>query len=95
MDKIKILGYDYCIKRDATVDEIGASGRLHGRDQVIQIASDLSEEGYISALLHEILEALNWHLELELEHRIIMSLEATLFQVLVANGVDLSPLRAD
>lgn len=92
---MKILGYNYRIKHEAMADEINASGRLHGRLQVIQVASDLVEEGYTSALLHEILEAINWHLELGLEHNVIMSLEAALFQVLVDNGVDLSPLGTE
>ena len=79
----------------ATVEEIDASARLLTRKQVIQLASDLAEENAISTLLHEILEALNFHLALKLEHKIIMALEAGLFQVLVDNGVDLSPLEVE
>jgi len=89
---LKILGYDYRIEREVTADGINALARLHHREQIIQVASDLTEKGYASALLHEVLEALNYHLELGLEHRVIMSLEAALFQVLVDNGVDLLPL---
>lgn len=89
---MKILGYDYRIERTVPVDEISCFGRMHARTQVIQVACDLTEAGYTSALLHEILEALNYHLELKLEHRAIMSLEAGLYQVLVENGVDLAPL---
>ena len=46
-------------------------------------------------MLHEIIEAINYHLELEMEHNVRMGLEAALFQVLTANGVDLSPLTKD
>ena len=94
---MKILGYDYRIERGvlSEPDQIDCVGWLHRRKQIIQVASDLTEAGYASALLHEILEALSYHLGLKLEHNIIMSLEAALFQVLMANGVDLSPLGAD
>lgn len=89
---MKILGYNYRVVRGATVAEMDAHGRQHPRTQVLQVASDLTDEGYASTLLHEVLEALNYHLGLKLEHKVIMSLEAGLFQVLVDNGVDLSPL---
>lgn len=89
---MKILGYNYRIERGVRVDEMDAYGRIDRRRQIITVASDLAEDGHASTLLHEILEALNYHLELKLEHRAIMSLEAGLFQVLTDNGVDLSPL---
>lgn len=74
------------------MDEIGSSGRVDITKQVIQIATDLTPEQTTSTVLHEILEALKYHLELEMEHNVIMALEAGLYQVLVDNGVDLSPL---
>ena len=89
---IKILGYTYSIKRIGTMDEIGSSGRADIAKQVIQIATDLTSEQTMSTVLHEILEALKYYLELEMEHSVIMALEAGLYQVLVDNGVDLSPL---
>lgn len=92
---MKILGYTYRIKRGSTVGEIDCCGRMHSRKQVIQIASDLTEEGEASALLHEVLEALNYHLQFGLDHKVLMALEAALFQVLTDNGVDLSPLGED
>jgi len=36
-------------------------------------------------LLHEIIEGLNYHLELELDHRILSALSEGLFQVLRDN----------
>ena len=90
-----ILGYDYQVVEDGNSDMIGASGRCHVDKQVLQIASGLSEQQRQSTVLHEIIEAINYHLELEMEHNVRMGLEAALFQVLTANGVDLSPLTKD
>lgn len=60
--------------------------------QELKIASDVPQDGKESTLLHEIIEALNYHMELGLEHRQISSLETGLHQVLSDNGVDLSVL---
>jgi len=92
---LKILGYRYTLSMDGTCDSIGAAGRFLSIPQVIQIAGDLSEEGKLSCALHELIEALKYHLELELDHRSLSALEAGLFQVLCDNGVDLSPLLSN
>ena len=89
---MKILGYDYCIVKCDAPDWIGGFGRHHPKSQSIQIASEMHEQEAISTLLHEIIEALNYHLQLSLSHPTIMSLEAGLFQVLTDAGVDLSSL---
>ncbi len=89
---MKILGYTYSILQSGDGDFLDASGRFHHNSQTIHIASDLSDEQKESTLLHEIIEALNYHLALELKENIIMSLEAGLYQVLNDNGVDISPL---
>ncbi len=86
------MGYEYKLVSDSTLDKIGAMGRLISKDQCIQIASDIHEQQKISSVLHEVLEALNYHLELKLDHPTIMSLESVLYQTLTDNGVDLTPL---
>lgn len=90
---MKILGYDYVIVQDGLSDDIGANGRCHINRQRIQVPSDLAPQQLTSTILHEIIEALNYHLELGLEHRVRMSLEAALYQTLTAAGVDLEVLR--
>jgi hypothetical protein len=89
---MKILGYDYEIDLTKNNEEIGASGRMHSVKQLIQIASNNTQQQAESTLLHEIIESLNYHLDLTLEHNKIMSLEAGLYQTLTDNGIDLSPL---
>lgn len=89
---MKILGYNYTILFDTDSDKIGSFGRQIAKTLTIQIASDLDREQTISTVLHEIFEALNYHLQLNLTHNVVMGLEAGLYQALSDNGIDLSPL---
>lgn len=91
---IKILGHHYQIVEDKDVDSIGAAARVHPKTQVIQIARDLHREGKETAVLHEIIETLDYRLQLELDHRIIMALEAGLYQTLTGAGMSFAPLLA-
>lgn len=91
-DLLKILGYKYRVVEAGHSDIIGAFGRNHVSRQLVQIASNLVDQQRESTILHEIIEAISYHLELGLSHAVIMSLEASLYQVLTDNGIDLSPL---
>ena len=88
---MKILGYTYQVEV-VSADAMDAMGRFQARRQRLQIASDLTGDERMSTLLHEIIEALNYHLALNLPHAKFMALEAGLYQVLVDGGVDLAPL---
>jgi hypothetical protein len=92
---MNILGFNYTVTADVDADTMGAFGRFHSKCLRIQIPSDLCDQQKISAVLHETLEALNYHLGMDLEHKIIDNLEAGLYQVLTENGVDLVPLAKD
>ena len=89
---MRILGYNYRITADGNADDMDALGRFRAKRQIIELAGDLCPEQALSTILHEIIEGLNYHLALHLEHSAIMSLEAGLYQVLTAAGVDLGPL---
>jgi hypothetical protein len=89
---MKIFGYNYTVHRDGNYDKIGAMVRFLVDTQEIQIASNLTEQQAISTLLHEVIEAISYHCQLELPHPAMMTLETGLYQFLVDNGVDLSPL---
>ena len=91
MALIKILGYTYEII-EGNSERMDALGRYHVREQKIQIASNMCNEQKVSTVLHEIIEALDYHLEFNLNHNIIQALESTLYQVLTDNGVDLTPI---
>lgn len=90
--KLRILGYDYTVVTEGTMKSIGACGRLLYYKQIIQVAGDLLGETRVSVILHEIIEALSYHLELGLGHRTITSLETGLYQVLKDAGINLSLL---
>jgi len=90
--EINILGYNYIIVEDGSVDETAGFGRHHPKLQKIQIASDLHPQAKQTTVLHEIIEAIDCHLQLKLEHNKIMALEVGIFQALTTAGVDLSPL---
>jgi hypothetical protein len=92
LSRLKILGYEYTIERREDVHSMDAFGKMNAKAQVIPIATDLAQEQVESTILHEVIEALNYHLDLKLKHDTIMRLEAALYQVLVDNGVDLSKL---
>lgn len=89
---MNIFGFNYEMKYDHSSRAMDANGRLFPDSQEVQIANNISREQTISVVLHEILEALDFHMELNLEHNKITCLETGLFQVLTSNGVDLTPL---
>ncbi len=89
---MKILGYHYTLRRDLSYSELGAMGRVCVDQLIISIDRKVSDEQAKSTVLHEILEALNRHLDLQLSHQTVASLESSLYQILTENGVDLSPL---
>lgn len=85
--EIKIGGLVYKVeqknlRRDEVEDNSGYC-RVNG--EYIAINSELTDNVKESTLLHEILEAINFNHQLELTHSTIMTLEATLYQVLKDN----------
>ena len=92
---MKILGYEYKLTNDGDVDSMGAFGRFNSRSQELKIAGDLCEQQIVSTTLHEIIEALNFHLSWKLEHSVITGMEAALYQTLSENGVDLRPIASE
>ena len=89
---MKVLGFDYVVDMTKTRVDIGAMGRCNPDELHIMIASDLPQQQKDSTLLHETIEAIRASLEINVKHEVIAQLEAGLYEVFVANGVDLSPL---
>ncbi len=89
---INILGYIHTIEYPGDSRTMGAAGRFQGDDLNIQIATGELPQHEDSIILHEIIEAIDWHLELKFEHPTITRLETGLYQTLTGNGVDLRPL---
>jgi hypothetical protein len=89
---MKILGYEYKLDITQSARELDAIGKFFASELMIKISKDLPKNQLESTLLHEILEALNYHLDLKLEHDTIMRLETSLYTVLSDNGVSFAPL---
>ncbi len=90
---MKILGFTY--KLVSEDDHADAMGRCDIGKQIIRIKPNQSQEYKEATVLHEIIEALNYHLQLGFgndTNKVVMPLESALYQVLTNAGVDLSPL---
>ena len=85
---IKIGGMVYQVKIDQTLaitrEKLGEYVPFY---QEIVIASGAPEDQQNETLLHEIIEAVNNHCELRLEHHQIQTLSFQLHQVLKDNGL--------
>lgn len=93
---MKILGYNYTVDLSKQLSDMkGNSGFSNFDKQSLEVANDLGTDLKLSTLLHEIIEAINYHLSIGLAESDIMRLEAGLFQVLTDNGVNLSSLLAE
>ena len=85
-NKIKFLGHEYRISQ-VTANEIeGCNGQTWLKLLEIRIDKDLPQSRKESVLLHEIIEIVNAHLELDLEHRKIEVLEEILYSIFKDNG---------
>ncbi len=85
---IKICGHRYKIK--LLKDRIKEDGMENpassfSRTNTIWIDLNQAESRIETCLLHEIIEMLNYELELKLEHRTMSELESGLYQVLKDN----------
>ncbi len=84
--KLKMFGHKITVKYEANYarDE-NRLGSSCGQTLEIKLDPGLSPSSIESTLIHEIIEQINWHLELKLEHSTISQLEAGLYQVLKDN----------
>jgi hypothetical protein len=85
--KLKIAGYTYEIKIGDLIKTEGSTkpAYTHSRWQKIVIAKDQHKEEIESSLIHEILEAIDYHYSLKMDHDKLMTLETALYQVLTDN----------
>lgn len=83
---IKIGGINYRIeyKKDLTRDR-GHLGECCGNNATIGLDDNLDYNVERKVLLHEIIEAINFEYELNLEHNKISIFETALYQILIDN----------
>jgi len=85
---MKILGHNYKIIFDNKLDfNDRTAAQCSVGDLWIKISSLHPDTRQQEGLLHEIMEALNYHLALKLEHEKIEAFSEGLFQVLNDNGL--------
>lgn len=86
LNNIKIGGLNYSVKKvkDLARDH-DALGRCCGNSASIEIDMEIGKNVTDKVLLHEIIEAINFEYELNLEHPKISILASTLYQVLIDN----------
>lgn len=88
IDKLKILGHEYSVIQDPNLyfDETNCAIIHLGKCEIrisTQHPTSRQEEG----LIHEIVEALNYHFQLKLEHDKLSQIGEGLYQVLKDNGL--------
>lgn len=90
MKKIKILGHEYVVKEKAyyIAETNGNTGQCNNYTNTITIAKEIPNSSKVEALIHEIIEALNYRLELDLEHHTICALGEALNQILQDNKIE-------
>ena len=92
--EIKICGYDFeVILRNRKEDGIDVSGSMRLSEQKLWIDTNQCQEQRESALIHEIIEAINMVNDLNLSHQQICVLENNLYQVLKDNFLNESPKK--
>jgi hypothetical protein len=87
--KINILGHEYKIILDKDyIEKTGGNpGQCNNFRNEIHVYGGLHESAQHEVLLHEIIEALNYRLELDLEHYKICALGEILNQILIENKI--------
>lgn len=90
---MKILGYSYTVKRDVAANNSDVQAMVDcTKLEIVYPVDKRNTQMEISAMIHEILEAGKYHLQLEISHSAIMGYEVLIHQVFTEAGVDLSPL---
>ena len=82
---IRIAGLSYRLEYKSTAELEGSWGSCDSRRQVICVCADIHPEQQRRTLIHEVIEALNYLLELQLPHPTITALEHGLHEVMADN----------
>ena len=83
---LRILGLDYEIELINERSGVNDAGQVHNPQALIQLHETVNSPEHIkSVLIHEVIEALNYRLELKLDHNVITSLETGFFQIFQDN----------
>jgi len=84
-EKIKFLGHEYSVEQVCSNQLDGANGESWYKLCKIRIDKDIPQTRKESVLLHEIVECIDAHFDLKLNHTAIECLEEALYLVLKEN----------
>lgn len=89
LNTLNILGYSYTIKRfDRLKEDANSSGgSCDNQQQIIWVDTQKHFQYQESTMIHEIIEAVNLHLNIGLNESQICQLETGLYQTLNQNGM--------
>lgn len=87
--QLKICGYNYEVILEDRKYKRGTdtAASCNSGQQKIWIDTNQCQEEQESSLIHEVLEAFNYHFEFGFDHKVISTLETSLYQVLKDNGL--------
>jgi len=91
-NKVKFLGHEYGVMQVPANDLEGGNGEAWLKKCQIKIDRDLPESRKEAVLIHEILELIDAHFELELPHQKIETLEECLYVILKETGLLVFPV---
>ena len=84
---LKLFGHEYKVEYvDDWQDPLGCA-KFDGQQLLIRIDNNMPKSRREEALLHEIMEAINYHLEIELEHNKLCAISEVLYGILKTNGM--------
>ena len=84
--KLRVCGIDYEVQlSNKLISDHNAAGMCYPDSSLIEVSTHCSPQAARMTLLHETLEAICSHLNIEIEHHYIELLEAGLFQVIRDN----------
>lgn len=93
VSSIRIAGHEYTVTYDKE-EHVDWMGLCINNEEHIKINTNGAPYGeQLASLLHEIIEAINYRYEMDLEHHKIMTLETALYQILVDNPQLLSAFK--
>ena len=95
IDKVSILGVEYKIREVPEGLDSGALGEIHECKSEIRIRDNLSPQCQVATLVHEILHACLWSINLDSSEEVVIPLSSVLFSVLLRENPKLiSQLQA-
>lgn len=95
-EKLKVMGHEYEVlsKPDLYIEE-GTSGQCCPGNLKIHLATGTKESKLAETFLHEIFEALKYHLQTELNHDDLSALSEGLFCVIRDNNLNFNKEPTD